>query len=95
MYGAGQVLQVLLAAKLRLLLGWFRLRLGLRRLLLKLLLLLNEDVGDVYVKGGIRALMEIPGVGKAISDHIEEYLKTGNPMFKNAASHAFNSLFKK
>ncbi len=39
--------------------------------------LLNEDVGDVYVKGGIRALMEIPGVGKAISDHIEEYLKTG------------------
>jgi len=38
---------------------------------------LNEDVGDIYKKGGIKALMEISGVGKAIADHIEEYLKTG------------------
>jgi len=38
---------------------------------------LNEDVGDIYKKGGIKALLEIPGVGEAIADHIEEYLKTG------------------
>jgi DNA polymerase (family 10) len=38
---------------------------------------LSEDVGDVYIKGGVKALMEIPGVGKAIADHIEEYLKKG------------------
>jgi len=38
---------------------------------------MNEDVSDIYRKGGIKALMEIPGIGKAIADHIEEYLKTG------------------
>jgi len=38
---------------------------------------LSEYVGDIYKKGGVKALMEIPGVGKAIADHIEEYLKTG------------------
>lgn len=38
---------------------------------------LSEDVGDIYRKGGRKALMEIPGVGKAIAEHIEEYLKTG------------------
>jgi len=38
---------------------------------------LKEDVGDIYKRGGIKVLMEIPGVGKAIADHIEEYLKTG------------------
>ena len=38
---------------------------------------LSEDVGEVYKKGGTKALLEIPGVGKAIADHIEEYLKTG------------------
>ena len=38
---------------------------------------MNEDVADIYRKGGIKALMEIPGIGKAIADHIEEYLKTG------------------
>lgn len=38
---------------------------------------LSEDVGDIYRKGGNKALIEISGVGKAIADHIEEYLKTG------------------
>lgn len=38
---------------------------------------LKEDVGEIYRNGGIKALLEIPGVGKAIADHIEEYLKTG------------------
>src|SRR3989344_3779238 len=38
---------------------------------------LEKDVGEIYNKGGLKALMEIPGVGKNISDHIEEYLKSG------------------
>lgn len=38
---------------------------------------LEEDVKDLYHKGGIKALMEIPGVGKAIAGHIEEYLNKG------------------
>jgi len=38
---------------------------------------LKEDVGDIYRRGGVKALLEIPGVGKAIADHIEEYLKKG------------------
>ena len=38
---------------------------------------LTEDVGDIYRKGGIKALMEIPGIGQSIAEHIEEYLKTG------------------
>ncbi|MDO8486655.1 MAG: PHP domain-containing protein [Candidatus Staskawiczbacteria bacterium] len=37
---------------------------------------LEKDVGEIYNKGGLKALMEIPGVGKNISDHIEEYLKS-------------------
>ncbi|MEM0139086.1 MAG: DNA polymerase/3'-5' exonuclease PolX [Ferroplasma sp.] len=38
---------------------------------------LPEDVSEIYRKGGIKSLMDIPGVGKAIADKIEEYLKTG------------------
>ena len=38
---------------------------------------LPEDVGDVYRRGGRKALEELPGIGKAMSDHIEEFLKKG------------------
>ena len=38
---------------------------------------MEEDVEEVYKKGGIKALEEIPGVGKNIAKSIEEYLKTG------------------
>ncbi|OGZ67545.1 MAG: DNA polymerase III [Candidatus Staskawiczbacteria bacterium RIFCSPHIGHO2_02_FULL_34_10] len=38
---------------------------------------LKSDVSEIYVNGGRKALEEIPGIGKAMSDHIEEYLKTG------------------
>jgi DNA polymerase (family 10) len=38
---------------------------------------LEEDVKDIYKKGGLKALEEIPGVGKSIAEKIEEYLKTG------------------
>jgi len=37
---------------------------------------LQEPIEDVYAKGGLKALMELPGVGKGIAGHIEEYLNT-------------------
>ncbi|MDO8436352.1 MAG: helix-hairpin-helix domain-containing protein [bacterium] len=37
----------------------------------------EEDVSDIYKRGGIKALEEISGVGKNIAERIEEYLKTG------------------
>lgn len=38
---------------------------------------LPEDVADLYGKNGIKGLLEIPSVGKAIAAKIEEYIKTG------------------
>ena len=38
---------------------------------------LQEDVKEIYEKGGLKGLEEIPGVGKSIAEKIEEYLKTG------------------
>ncbi len=38
---------------------------------------LGEPIEDVYEGGGIKALLEIPGVGEGIAGKIEEFLKTG------------------
>ncbi|HVX02315.1 MAG TPA: DNA polymerase/3'-5' exonuclease PolX [Nitrososphaera sp.] len=38
---------------------------------------LEQDVSGVYEKGGTDALLEIPGIGKAIAAKVEEYLKSG------------------
>ncbi len=38
---------------------------------------LEEDIEDVYNKGGLKAVEDIPGVGKSLAEKIEEYLKTG------------------
>ena len=38
---------------------------------------LSEDVEEIYKKGGLKALEEIPGIGKNMSEKIVEYLKTG------------------
>ena len=38
--------------------------------------ILEQDVRDIYREGGIKALEDIPGVGKGIAERIEEYLKT-------------------
>jgi len=38
---------------------------------------LEEDIKEIYKEGGIKALEEIPGIGKSIAQKIEEYLKTG------------------
>jgi DNA polymerase (family 10) len=38
---------------------------------------LQEPIEDIYKRGGAKALMELPGIGKTIAMHIEEYIKTG------------------
>lgn len=38
--------------------------------------LLEEDVAGMYKKGGLKALMNIPDVGRGIAERIEEYVKT-------------------
>ncbi|MGI0048212.1 MAG: helix-hairpin-helix domain-containing protein [Nitrososphaera sp.] len=38
---------------------------------------LPQDVADIYGKSGVKGLLEIPSVGKAIAAKIEEYVKTG------------------
>lgn len=39
---------------------------------------LSEQVADLYERGGLKAIDEIPGVGKSIAKHIESLLKTGH-----------------
>jgi hypothetical protein len=38
---------------------------------------LKEDVSQIYKKGGLKAILKIPGIGKSIGNKIEEYLKKG------------------
>lgn len=38
---------------------------------------LAEDVKSIYEKSGIKALMDISGIGQGIAEKIEEYIKTG------------------
>ena len=38
---------------------------------------LDKDVKDIYKDGGLKALLEISGVGQGIAEKIEEYIKTG------------------
>ena len=39
---------------------------------------LAEEVRDLYREGGVKALDEIPGVGKGIAQHIKDLLETGH-----------------
>ncbi|MBI5701082.1 DNA polymerase/3'-5' exonuclease PolX [Candidatus Saganbacteria bacterium] len=38
---------------------------------------LSKNINDLYDSGGLKALEEIPGVGKSIAEHIEELIKHG------------------
>lgn len=38
---------------------------------------LQDDIKEIFQKGGQKALEELPGVGKSIAQKIAEYLKTG------------------
>ena len=39
---------------------------------------LDEEVVEIYRKGGVKALAKIPGVGTSIAETIEEYIKKGH-----------------
>ncbi len=41
----------------------------------------EEDIEEIYKRGGTKTLKEIPGVGEGIAKGIEEYLKTGKIRF--------------
>jgi DNA polymerase (family X) len=38
---------------------------------------LNDDLGTIYKKGGIKALMELPGIGRNIAEKLVELIQTG------------------
>jgi DNA polymerase (family 10) len=38
---------------------------------------LTENISDLYSKGGIAALLQIPSIGKAIASKIEQFIKDG------------------
>lgn len=38
---------------------------------------MQEPIEEIYRKGGVKALMELPGIGKGIAGNIEEFVKTG------------------
>lgn len=38
---------------------------------------LSEDAAEIYKKGGIKALMDIPGVGEGLAKKIAQYIDTG------------------
>ncbi len=38
----------------------------------------GEEAVEIYKRSGVQGLMEIPGVGKGIAEHIEELLATGH-----------------
>lgn len=42
---------------------------------------IEEDIDDIYKKGGIKALKEIPGIGAGIAERIEELIKTGKSKY--------------
>jgi len=37
----------------------------------------EDDLEDIYQKGGLKALMEVEGIGKGLAEHIEEFIKKG------------------
>ena len=45
---------------------------------------LDEEVVEIYKKGGLKAIGAIPGVGVSIAEKIEEYVKTGRIAFYDA-----------
>lgn len=44
---------------------------------------LEEDVADIYERGGLKELENIPGVGESIAQKMEEFIKTGKIKYYN------------
>jgi len=38
---------------------------------------LSENIEEIYKKGGLKAFMELPGIGEGLAKKIEEFIKTG------------------
>lgn len=38
---------------------------------------LDKDVKEIYQAGGLKALLEIPGIGQGLAEKIEEFIQTG------------------
>jgi DNA polymerase (family 10) len=38
---------------------------------------MEDDLDEIYKKGGVKALMEIDGIGQSMAEKIEEFIKTG------------------
>ena len=53
---------------------------------------LTESVKDIYKKGGVKALTEIPGVGQGIAERLEELLKTGKLKYYEPVSYTHLTL---
>ena len=50
---------------------------------------LSEDVEEIYKRGGVKALKEIPGVGENISKKLEEIIKTGKLAYHDRLKKEF------
>jgi DNA polymerase (family X) len=50
---------------------------------------LEEDIQDVYKKGGVKELEKIPSIGKNIAKKIEEYLTTGKIKYHQGIKNKF------
>ncbi len=42
---------------------------------------MSDDIGEIYKKGGPKALEEIPGIGKGIAEKLEEFITTDKIKF--------------
>lgn len=50
---------------------------------------LEEEVSEIYKKGGLKAVENIPGVGISIAEKIEELIKTGNSKYYEKLKKSF------
>src|SRR5476649_1712429 len=48
---------------------------------------LEEEVAEIYKRGGVKGLMEIPGIGMGIAQYIEEIIKTGHSKYYEELMH--------
>lgn len=49
---------------------------------------LEDDVREIYARGGVKALMQLPGIGEAIAKKIEEYILTGKMRYHEELKRA-------
>ncbi len=50
---------------------------------------LSEDVGDIYMRGGIKALRQIPGVGESIAEKVVQLITVGKSEYYESLKKKF------